>query len=646
MPSRALPSAPSPAGTASAPQEPGAPRVPRGARTLIVVGLLAAIYFGYSPALDGELQFDDLTSITANARVKDLARFAGLGPRAFMGTGRVVTDLTFALNYRASGLSVRPYHLFNVAAHMATVCTLLALTLLLLRRVQWPRPFATALIVAALFGLHPIQTQAVAYVCQRAEVLAALLYALAVFLALESEQRGRSVSALTAYAGALVCVMIGFGAKPTLASFPAALLLFGTAFAEPGASRTAPLKRLVASLPFWALTAWSSARLLAGVKGTGHAGFDLPQISAGSYFLTQARVILVYLRLLAWPASQNLDWDVPPSTSLLEPRTFLAVLAIAALLLSAMWLWSWSARETRDAGLRTTARLAAFGILWFFILLAPTSSFVPVADVLEEHRVYLASWGILLPAVAAGVLAQRRLAPGRRGEALGAAAALALCAVLSLALYRRAAIWDTAVSLWTDVVSKSPARPRGHMNLGYALTPTDPARAVTEYRQALKLADVTIRREELMQDLAGALLGLRRYDEAIAILQELAARLPESPELSTNIAIAYFESGRLDEAQAAAAKVARQWPLHAPAQHTLGQVAFARKDYRAAKAHFERALGLDPDSVESLTNLAVTQERLGDHADACESWARYAKSPATQANEKASERRAALGFEP
>ena len=117
-------------------------------------------------------------------------------------------------------------------------------------------------------------------------------------------------------------------------------------------------------------------------------------------------------------------------------------------------------------------------------------------------------------------------------------------------------------------------------------------------------------------------------------------------ELSTNIAIAYFESGRLDEAQAAAAKVARQWPLHAPAQHTLGQVAIARKDYRAAKAHFERALGLDPDSVESLTNLAVTQDRLGDHAGACESWARYAKSLATQANEKASEKRAALGCEP
>ena len=645
MPSRAPLVAPTSTGTSSPSTESDLQPGPRGGRTLLVVGLLAAIYFGYSPALDGELQFDDLHSIPENAAVKDLTHFAGIKLADVMGTSRVITDLTLALNYRTGGLSVRPYHLVNVGAHLATVCAVLALTLHLLRRARWPRPFSTALIVAALFGLHPVQSQAVAYVCQRAEVLAAFFYALALLLFLESEQRKRTLTALAAYAGAVVCALLGFGAKPTLASFPAALLLCSSAFpaADGSALQTiAPLKRLVASLPFWALTIWSSVSLLAGVKGTGHAGFELPQISPRSYLLTQSRVILTYLRLLAWPAGQNLDWDFPPSVSPIEPRTLLALLTIAGLLLGAAWLWVWSARQTRDGELRALSRLAALGVLWFFILLAPTSSFVPVADVLEEHRVYFASWGIMLPVVAAGVLVRRRLAPGPQGKALGAAVAVALCAVLWLTLYRRVAVWATAVSLWTDVVSKSPERPRGHMNLGYALTPTDPERAVSEYRKALQLADMTTPRAQLMQDLAGALLRLQRYDEAIAILRDLSVQLPESPSLSTNIAIAFFESGRLDEAQAAAALVVARWPNHAPAQHTLGQVAFARQDYRAARTFFERALDLDPDSVESLTNLAVTQERLDDLGGACQSWSRYAQSAASNANEKASQRLSAL----
>jgi tetratricopeptide (TPR) repeat protein len=267
---------------------------------------------------------------------------------------------------------------------------------------------------------------------------------------------------------------------------------------------------------------------------------------------------------------------------------------------------------------------------------------VPVADVIEEHRVYLASWGIFFPAAAAGVLAVRRLAPDKRGALAGAAVAVAVCAALSAALYRRAAVWESGVSLWSDAVSKSPGKPRPHMNLGYALAPNDAEAALAQFREATRLNDGTVRRDELMQNMAGVLLRLRRYDEAVAILQQLRASAQETPELDTNIAIALLESGRLDEAQKAAGQAAAKWPLHASAWHTLGQLAFIRGDDRAAQVDFERALALDPDSTASLTSLAVTQERLGDRAGACRSWARYARSAAPQAAENASARLAAF----
>jgi tetratricopeptide (TPR) repeat protein len=605
-------------------------------RTLLVVALLAGACLGYSPALDGELQFDDMRSIADNPALRDVSRLSRLGADDLLGAGRWLTELTFSLNYRASTLAVRPYHLVNLAAHLVVVLLVLALTLLLLRRARWPAPFATAWLTAAFFGLHPLQSQAVAYVSQRAEVLGALFYLLGLWLALQAEER-RGAPSLAMLAGALLCLFAGWGAKPTLATFPAALLLCGAAFPSSSWRR-----RVLASLPFWAVTVLFCERLLGGTRGTGHAGFDIPQLSAGRYFLTQSRVILTYLRLLFWPAGQNVDWDFPTSASALEPRTALALATIAAILLAAAWLWRWSARAA-PSELRTLARLSAFGILWLFVLLAPTSSIVPIADVIAEHRVYLASLGIFLPAAAGGVLAARRLVKRPNTPLAAMAAALAVCVTLGLALHRRAQVWESAISLWTDAAAKSPHKARPHMNLGYALTPVDPARAVAEYQLALRLAtDGTINQDELKQDLAGALLSVHRFDEGIAILKEVIATAPGTPQLQTNLAVAYLESGKLDEARAEAERVAARFPGYAPAWHTLGQLAFARGDYAEAKRHFAQALALDPDSTVSLSSVAVSEEKLGEVAAACSAWAKYERM-AGAAVEAARQRRAALG---
>ena len=618
---------------------------PRGGRTLLLVALVAGIYLGYSPALDGEMQFDDLRSIAGNPAIRDLAHFGWLRFDYLLGASRPLVDLTFALNYRSSALAVRPYHLVNLAVHLAVVLAVLALALGILRRLGWPAPFTTALLTAALFGLHPLQSQAVAYICQRAEALAALLYLMAILLALRAIESSGARAAV-AYAGALVCVLLGWETKPTLATFPAALLLYGAAF--PTAAR-AGKRQILASLPFWAVTIVFSSRLLWGVSGTAHAGFDLPKLSAGlsagRYLLTQSRVILTYLRLLFWPTGQNADWDFAPSHSIFEPRTALALLAVAAILFAAAWLWRWSARAA-PSDLRSLARLSAFGILWFFILLAPTSSVVPVGEVIEEHRVYLSSLGIFLPAAAAGVLAARRFVKGPNSLLAAVALALAVCVAPGIALHRRAQVWGSAISLWSDAAAKSPHKARPHMNLGYALTPVDPARAVDEYLLALRLGatDRTINHDELKQDLAGALLSLHRYGEGIAILKELIATAPATPQLETNLAIAYLESGKLDEAHATAERVAARFPWYAPARHTLGQLAFARGDYGEAKRDFAQALALDPDSAVSLSSLAVTEEKLGDRAAACGAWAKYQRM-AGAAIEAAREHSTTLGCE-
>jgi tetratricopeptide (TPR) repeat protein len=243
---------------------------------------------------------------------------------------------------------------------------------------------------------------------------------------------------------------------------------------------------------------------------------------------------------------------------------------------------------------------------------------------------------------AAGVEAARRF--GRRGLAAGAVAAFVVCAALGIALHHRNAVWESPVSLWTGAVAHSPGKARPHMNLGYSLVETDPERALSELRIAQKLAaagDRGVLVDELEQNLAGALLGLRRYHEAIAVLQRVAARRESAPVL-TNLAIAYLETGELEKARALASSAAERWPRYAPAHHTLGQLALLRHDPAGALPHFQRAVEVDPDSAASLASLALTQQALGDRAGACASWTRYSRSGAPGADEKGARVLAAL----
>ena len=610
---------------------------PRGWRTLLVAVLLAAIYAGYARALDGELQFDDVRGIAENKLIKDFSLFLQPGMLTRL---HVLTDLTAALNYRTTALAVRPYHLVNLALHLAAVVATFALALLLLRRIAWPAPFATAWLAAALFGLHPMQTEAVTYIYQRAEVLASLLYLLGLLLALSAEEQKTALRQRAAAAGALFVFALAWTAKPVAVTFPAVLVLCTLAFPPPGPGSA--IRRVARTLPFWVSTALLAAQLLSGpLHGNSEGGFDVPTMTPLQYFLTQPRVVLTYLRLLLWPAGQNVDWDFPVSRSLLEPRTALALAAVLGLLCFAAWLWRRS-----DGGKHPAARIGAFGIFWFFILLAPTSTVVPILDVIAEHRTYLASFGLSFAAAAAGVQVAGRF--GRRGLAAASAAALAACIALGVALHRRNAVWESAVSMWTDVVAKSPAKARGHMNLGFALVDTAPARALGELQVAQGLAaggDRGVLIDELEQDIAGALLGLHRYPEAIAMLEKVAARKESAPVL-TNLAIAHLEAGQLAQARTLAEGVASRWPLYSPAQHTLGQLDVLGHEYRAALVHFRRALELDPDSAASLSSLAMAQQSLGEGDAACATWAQYARSSAPDAAEKAVRARAGLGCDP
>ena len=429
--------------------------------------LLAAAAVAYGPALAGPFVLDDWGTIQANMRLRQPSAVRVPSPAEMLGPSRPVTEVTFAVDYRAAGLDPARFHAVGLALHLAAAVLAFAFLASLLRRAGHPRPRGVALVVAGLFALHPIQAEAVAYAAQRSEVLASLLYLLALALLDRSAAGWGTGRAAAAWAGGALGWLLAMGAKTIAISLPGAFVVDQAVVAPASERGAAPLRRralraLALAAPLLALGAWSATlhfRSFAASPGGG-AGFSETPLSAGAYFLTQLRVQWLYLRLLAWPRGLAFDRFFEPSLGP-DGAVLAAGAGVVALLALAALLW---ARAERSPDPRPAERVAAFGILFWFVALSPTSSFVPVTDLAVEHRVYLASLGPFLAATVGADALLHRLLPRPRAPLAGAALASLVLLSLGLALASRARTGARQ--------RRSGGRPRRHRRRTLAPGPT------------------------------------------------------------------------------------------------------------------------------------------------------------------------------
>ncbi|MBE9529318.1 MAG: hypothetical protein IME99_08785 [Proteobacteria bacterium] len=412
---------------------------------LLVIALATVIV--YSGTFDAPFQFDDQLNILKNRLLHDIGNFGAIlfGPRG-------VTNATFALNYWAGGTSVAGYHIVNTAIHIINATLVYLVILSTLRLAHYGETGArwAAFFTAALFALHPLQTQAVTYIVQRMESLSALFYLLATLLFIRAGLAKSTPLRFALWAAIAITYWCGFYSKESALTLPAIILLYDLFFFSDFkfslAVKRWPLYALLSILfiffsvrtvaPLVGIDLFKSASTeietvtiqnsttfsQAGPLSTAPtkivrrthmdtAGFGMASIGPKSYLYTQFNVITYYFTLLLWPANQNLDYDFPVSSSLLEfPKTnsgavlniplppplfsalFLATIVAAAVLLTLRSIKKGTGTLGKD-------RVIAFFIFWFFIILSPTSSFVPIRDVIYEHRLYLPSVGFFLVVV-------------------------------------------------------------------------------------------------------------------------------------------------------------------------------------------------------------------------------------------------------
>ena len=378
-----------------------------------------------------------------------------------------------------------------------------------------------------------------------------------------------------------------------------------------------PYQRLAVAAPFLAYALFATTSTVVDLKGED-AGFLIPFLPPGRYFLTQLHVVVTYLRLLFWPTGQNVDWDFPLAHGLADPAVLGSGFLLVVILVGTGIVFVRCRRRTDSAG--PAGRLATFGVAWFFLLLSPTSSVVPLADVLMEHRIYLASWGILLATAVSAANLLERLARRKRPLLL-AAAAICLCAGLASATYLRIGLWQSKLALWSDCVTKSPRKARAHLGLGNGLGKDgNLPQAVEEFRTALDLAKTDPRwlRQEIRGKLGTALLLLGRAQEAIVAVQAGLAEQPKDANLLGLLAMAQLQQRNFAAAEAAAQGSVAAAREPAASLQILGMVRSAKGDREGATAAFEQAVHSDPEEPQGRLLLARTYREQGRLSQACD----------------------------
>ena len=560
-----------------------------GARWLAPILIAATVAIAYHNSLTGPFVFDDRDSIVENPRIRSLAT-------SLSGTSRPVVALTLAANYALGGIDVRGYHVVNVAIHLLAALTLFAI---LRRTFASPRLAARyanaadglALAAAALWAAHPLATQAVTYVIQRAESLAALFYLLTLYAAFRGASSARR--ARPWYALAAVACALGAASKPLVASAPLVVLLYDRFFLA-DSLRVALRRRgaLYAGLA----ASWLVAIALATSSPDTSAGFGLGSVSPLTFAAAQPGVVCHYLRLAFWPHPLVLDYGWPAVRSaadLVAPALVLATLAAFTL--------------------RESLRLspAGFAGMWFFLVLAPSSSLFPIRDLAFEHRMYLPLVSPVVLAVVAGhELLARRM---RRPKAAAALAALAIAAACGLTILRNHD-YRSEIAIWSDVVVKRPLNARGHNNLGRALLRLrDPAGAMPHLVNAVRLAPDY---PEARNNLGAALAEQGRLDDAMVQFRAALEIAPNMTDARMNLARALLRTSRFEEAVPQYEMLVRVRPANAEFHADLGTARAALGRLAEAVAAYQQALGLAPNAPEVHNNLGVALMRLGRRDEA------------------------------
>jgi tetratricopeptide (TPR) repeat protein len=552
---------------------------------LLLAALAVAVLLVYQPAWRGGILWDDDQHIT----LPSLRSWQGLW-RIWFDVGATlqyypVLHSAFWIEHRLWGNATLGYHLVNILLH-ATAAFLVALTL---RRLAIPGAY----LAAAIFALHPVHAESVAWITEQKNTLSAVFYLGAMLVYLHFDQTRRK----SLYWWAMALFLLAVFSKTVTATLPGGLLVIF--WWQRG--RLSWRKDVVPLLPFFLLgagggliTAWWELKI------NNCVGPDF-QFTPLERLLIAGRAIWFHLGKLCWPVNLTFiytRWQI--DTGVWWQWAFpLGVLALAA------GLWS----------IRRWSRAPLAALLFFVGTLFPVLGFFNLYtfrySLVANHYQYLASLGAITLAAAGAATLWDRWRP--RAWPAGYAACLALLALLAGLTWQQSRMYADVETLYTRTIEENPECTVAHSNLGSLLQGRGKLpEAMIHYRKAISAGPHDA---SMHNNIGAALAGCGRLDDAMALYQKALEIRPDSGEVYNNRGAALLARGRLDEAMRDFQKAVALKPDCADAQSNLGLLFANRGQLEDAIAHYRQALAIQPDHATARANLeAALQMRQVDAA--------------------------------
>ena len=560
---------------------------------LVCLGLVAVTWavFGQTLAHDF-VNFDDHVYVYENPLV-----VRGLSTEGIIGAfththaqnWHPLTTLSHMLDCQLYGLNAGGHHLTNVILHTTSVL-LLFLVLKQMTGAFWPSAF-----VAAVFAIHPLHVESVAWIAERKDVLSAVFF----MLTLAAYARYARAPSTPRYL--LVALLFAFGlmSKPMLVTLPFLLLLLDYwplgRMEDQKSEVGSRLPRLITEkILLFALSAFSCIATLLAQRQGPNAIDQLPFL----WRLNNAFVSYVtYIWQMLWPARLAVFYP-HPNDRLPVVEVTAAIALLIGISLAAIYL-------------RRTKPYLVTGWFWYLGMLIPVIGLVQVGEQAHADRyTYLPEIGLYIMIVWTVRDLLLESTPGVRRALVGVVATMALVS-LGVRAFGQASYWKNSETLWNQTLAVTGENDVAHNNLGFLfLRRGELDKAISEFQEAL---DIRSRNTEshyslgaalIQNNLGNAFARKQLWDEAIDHLQEAARLRPDYADAYFNLGSVLFQQGRIDQAIAQWQKALAIRPHDAEAHRNLASALRKEGNVKEAISEYEQALNMVPEDSVALNNLA------------------------------------------
>ncbi len=564
---------------------------------MMLIPLLAGLVV-YINSINAPFQYDDYDTIMQNKDIRVLSDLKSIFTHSLF---RPVLFFTFAINYHISGLNPLSYHILNLILHLINILLVFLISRIIILSLSDEKESSIgAFLSSILFAVHPIGTEAVTYISSRSSVLATFFFLLAFYTYLQTYSAEKASRRNLLYFLMIIFFFLGAGSKEIILTLPLIIVVSDILMLKLNPKDT--FRRIFSThLPFVIIIVSGILVRIYFFLSYEKVGGVLPR-SVYENLLTQSEVIIKYIRLLLFPFGQNLIHNYPTVRTILNVHTLLSIFTIFILIRFAV-------KNIRGLP------VISFGILWFFITLLPSSSFIPFQEAMTEKHLYLPMYGFFLVITGIIMILEKRFSEYSTHIKATVVAVILILSVLTL--YRNY-IWGDSIRLWEDIIRKTPDSWATHYAYADSLrkqAETDIIKSFKSYQEG----DQGISQEYMNRYTTGLVRAIKHYTESALLRPAYTDALLNAGICFGMLFQATKSENDLKEAERFFKIVKELEPSNIKAINNLANIYLIRGSYEEAIRLYNDVLKSDANNVNALSNLAqIYLNAIRDNAKAKE----------------------------